>query len=208
MATYSVISLKGGVSKSSTTVQLAVWIFNQGFSVAVVDNDPQTSVSDWLSNHPSDIKVIKTKSHQEMETAVYELQEQFDFVLIDNSAGDVLSMNITMAICDHILIPVLPSVVDINATLDTITELKLVRKRTKSKIPCTLFLNQITKGSNIAGKVEELLNDIEDVSLSPVQIPHTVKVRELSGNSASIFDDKKNKNIADLYDQLFDSTLT
>lgn len=111
-----------------------------------------------------------------------------------------------MQASDHVLIPVQPSAVDVNSTLDTIEDLKMARLRLSKSIPATLFLNRITKGSLISKEVTQLIGSVSDANLSPVQIPQTVRIQSLSGEGASIFDQKKNADIASLYNQLFQST--
>ena len=97
-----------------------------------------------------------------------------------------------MQASDHVLIPVQPSAVDINSTLDTIEDLKMARIRLGKSIPATVFLNRITKGSRIKEEVEGIIEDIQDVNLSSIKIPQTVRIQSLSGDGASIFDHKKN----------------
>lgn len=204
---FSVLSQKGGVGKSLTTVQLAVWLANNGSSVAVVDNDKQKSIVTWLEDHPAKISLITTNSHTEMEKALYSLKETHDYVLVDNAGGDILSMSFAMMASNHILIPLRASGVDINSTIDTIEDLKAARRRSGKAIPATVFLNSVIKGTKIIKEVERIFSDFNDVVLSPIQIPQTVRLSSLSGDGESVFDRKANADLAKLYEQLFDSTL-
>ena len=192
MCIYSVLSAKGGAGKTTTIVQLAIWLHQNDFTVAIVDNDKQRSIGDWLENHPADLTIVETENYKEMEKALYKMQESHDIVLVDNAGGDTLSMSIAMQASDHVLIPVQPSAVDINSTLDTIEDLKMARIRLGKSIPATVFLNRITKGSRIKEEVEGIIEDIQDVNLSSIKIPQTVRIQSLSGDGASIFDHKKN----------------
>lgn len=206
MCVYSVLSSKGGAGKSLTTVQLAMWLYQNQFSVAIVDNDKQRSVADWLEDHKADITIVETDSHTEMEKAIYQLLDSHDVVLVDNAGGDILSMSIVMQISDHILIPVQASAVDINSTMDTIEELKLARRRVNKSIPATVFLNRVTKGSKIIKEVIDVFSAVEGVNFSPIQIPQTVRLAALSGDGESVFDKKSNADLAALYKKLFSST--
>ncbi len=169
MCVYSVLSSKGGAGKSLTTVQLAIWLYRNQFSVAIIDNDKQRSVADWLEDHEANITIVETDSHKDMEKAIYQLQDSHDVVLVDNAGGDILSMSIVMQISDHILIPVQASAVDINSTMDTIEELKLARRRVNKPIPTTIFLNRVTKGSKIIKEVIDVFGGVEGVNFSPIE---------------------------------------
>lgn len=208
MCIYSCLSNKGGAGKSLTTVQLALWLHRNDFSVAIIDNDIQRSTSDWLEDHPANITVVNTSTHVEMEKTMYELQESYDVVLIDNCGGDVVANNVTMQASDHVLIPLRASAVDINSTFNTIEELKLARKRARRPIPATIFLNAVTKGTKIIKEVREVFADVSDIDISSIEIPQTVRLAALSGDGESVFDRKSNADLAKLYSQLFDSILS
>lgn len=113
MPVYSVLSSKGGAGKTLTTVQLAIWLVRQHFSVAIIDNDKQRSIADWLEDHQANLTIVETDNHKEMEKAVYQLLDSHDVILVDNAGGDILSISIVMQISDHILIPVQASAVDL-----------------------------------------------------------------------------------------------
>ena len=207
MPVYSVLSSKGGAGKTLTIVQLAIWLDRQNFSVAIIDNDKQRSIADWLEDHQTELTIVETDNHKEMEKAVYQLLDSHDVVLVDNAGGDILSMSIVMQISDRILIPVQPSAVDINSTMDTIEELKLARRRANKSIPATVFLNRVTKGSRIIQEVIDVFGSVEGVNFSSIQIPQTVRLAALSGDTESVFDQKSNADLASLFDRLFASTI-
>lgn len=208
MPVYSILSSKGGAGKTLTTVQLAIWLDRRNFSVAIIDNDRQRSIADWLEDHQANLTIVETDNHKEMEKAVYQLLDTHDVVLVDNAGGDILSMSIVMQISDHILIPVQASAVDLNSTMDTIEELKLARRRTNKSIPATVFLNRVTKGSRIIKEVIDVFGSVEGVNFSSIQIPQTVRLAALSGDTESVFDQKSNADLASLFDQLFASTIS
>lgn len=175
--------------------------------MAIIDNDKQRSIADWLEDHQANLTIVETDSHKEMEKAIYQLLDTHDVVLVDNAGGDVLSMSIVMQICDHILIPVQASAVDINSTMDTIEELKLARRRVNKSIPATVFLNRVTKGSKIIKEVINVFGSVEGINFSLIQIPQTVRLAALSGDTESVFDQKSNADLASVFNQLFTSII-
>lgn len=207
MPVYSVLSSKGGAGKTLTTVQLAIWLYHRNFSVAIIDNDKQRSIADWLEDHQANLTIVETDNHKEMEKAIYQLLDTHDVVLVDNAGGDVLSMSIVMQISDHILIPVQASAVDINSTMDTLEELNLARRRANKSIPATVFLNRVTKGSKIIKEVINVFGAVEGVNFSSIQIPQTVRLAALSGDTESVFDKSSNADLATLFNRLFASAI-
>jgi cellulose biosynthesis protein BcsQ len=153
------------------------------------------------------LKHGERQNHKEMEKAVYQLLDEHNVVLVDNAGGDILSMNIVMQISDRILIPVQASAVDINSTMDTIEELKLARRRANKSIPATVFLNRVTRGSRIIKEVIDVFDGVEGIDFSSIQIPQTVRLAALSGDTESVFDQKSNADLASLFDQLFATTI-
>lgn len=50
MTVISIINTKGGVGKTTASVYLATAFANQGYSVALIDTDPQGSAFNWASD--------------------------------------------------------------------------------------------------------------------------------------------------------------
>ncbi|MFV8833677.1 AAA family ATPase [Aquisalimonas sp. APHAB1-3] len=137
-----VINGKGGCGKTTVATNLAVWYAHQGLYPALFDHDPQTSSSRWLASRPGTAPPIHGVSVQERQslgiTRSWQLRVPLETrrVINDTPAGVAgLEMVDHVQGADVILIPVLPSSIDIGAGADFIRDLLLkakIRRDSKS----------------------------------------------------------------------------
>lgn len=115
-AIIAVISQKGGVGKTTATVNLAVAARQDGKKVLVVDLDPQASATAWYKVRV-DKQPLVLATHQ---AGLADLRGQaeaqgVDWLLIDTAAGTDQAAALAVEIADFVLIPLRPSVVDLRA---------------------------------------------------------------------------------------------
>lgn len=96
---------KGGVGKTTIAVHLAAWLHEHGFSVTLVDCDPQRSSSEWISEACPTVQVVCMGSAEEVLTELPKLREQTETVIVDGPAGlDEISRAILVH-CDGVIVP-------------------------------------------------------------------------------------------------------
>lgn len=109
-------SLKGGSGKSTVTFNLAIWLAMAECDVAVIDADPQATLSD----------VLEVRREEGFEPMVERLGvrhikdrdglAQFDEVLIDVGTASMDNFKGAISIADRLIVPVPPSQADIWST--------------------------------------------------------------------------------------------
>lgn len=109
-------SLKGGSGKSTITFNLAVWLAMAERHVAVIDADPQATLTD----------VLEVRREEGFEPTVERLDtaqmeygdgfQDFDEVLIDVGTASMDNLRAAIRIADRLLVPVPPSQADIWST--------------------------------------------------------------------------------------------
>ena len=130
-----VINGKGGCGKTTVSTNLAVWYAHAGYHPALFDHDPQTSSTRWLNTRPQSAPPIHGVSLQERQslgvTRSWHLRvpQETRRIINDTPAG-VAGLEIADHVegADVILIPVLPSSIDIEAGADFIRDLLLKAK--------------------------------------------------------------------------------
>lgn len=110
----SILNGKGGVGKTTSTINVATAIKRKGFSVAVVDTDPQGSISNWFEEDKCAFDLTEAASEKE----VYQVRKalkQYDYVIIDGAAAISAISSAAVMVSDLVVIPVTPSPLDFAA---------------------------------------------------------------------------------------------
>ena len=112
---------KGGVGKSTLTVNLAATYQAAGHSVVVVEADPSIkTASRWADDREelghSHIMTIRKEGR--LGATLRELDEQHDLVLVDTAGKDSKELRSAMIAADLMLIPTRPAQADLDATVD------------------------------------------------------------------------------------------
>ncbi|MDR6194959.1 AAA family ATPase [Siphonobacter sp. SORGH_AS_0500] len=115
----SVTSLKGGVGKSTLSQNLAVCFAHAGYKVCIIDVDTNQSTIRWSGLRSEDnpaIPVFGQPDGIELSKNVKILARDYEVIVIDGtpSLNKVTSKIILLA--DVLLIPILPSGLDMWAT--------------------------------------------------------------------------------------------
>lgn len=142
--TLAVANLKGGCGKTTISTNISAGLTQRG-RVGLVDADPQGALKHWVDwgSKESDAQVpVLYSDHTDPVQNLKLAQPNHDFVVVDCPPS--LDMAITcqlMIECDFILIPVLPSPLDLWASTQTIEMIESARK-TNPKLKAALVLNQ------------------------------------------------------------------
>ena len=109
-------SLKGGSGKSTVTFNLAIWLAMAECRVAVIDADPQATLTD----------VLDVRREEGFQPVVPRLDvdrmgdprglAEYDEVLIDVGTASMENLKHAVSIADRLLVPVPPSQADIWST--------------------------------------------------------------------------------------------
>ncbi len=109
-------SLKGGSGKSTVTFNLAIWLKQAGSDVAVVDADPQATLSDVLMVRAEEGYQPMVPRLKSDVLRTPEALQPYEQVLIDVGTASMDSLKQAIAVADRILVPVPPSQADIWST--------------------------------------------------------------------------------------------
>lgn len=150
---------KGGVGKSTIAVHLAVWLKEEGVNVAVVDADVQGSSTRWLKRVEPDLPVYRWRKPEEIVRGVEMLKGKVDAIVFDGPGGLDKSTKTLMAICDGILVPCGPSILDLEALQDSLSVVAEIQAERGGLPVVRLVPNKIQKRYRLS---QQLLNVIEE----------------------------------------------
>ena len=137
----SFINQKGGVGKTTLSINVASCLALSEKKVLLIDADPQKSSMDWANVRQGErkfnvISLATSTVHKEIEL----LKPNYDYIIID-APGNL--SNVTRSVIvgsDKIIIPILPSPYDIWAADDIITTIKDVKEIASNIDPEVHFL--------------------------------------------------------------------
>lgn len=206
MTLISIVNNKGGSSKTTTAIHLARFIINQGYSLAFIDCDNQMSSSEWLKSMNLGAKIVATNDVDDFEDMAIDLSEEFDCVVVDTPANAEDIQRVAIGLSDFVLVPTQPTHLDLAGCSSTIKKIKVARKRA-SNLEAYIFLTRVINNSNIKKASLDYISELEGITALDIAIPQTVRIAELSNSQKTAYDLPK-KDLAKLYDQLFEVVLS
>ena len=170
-----VANLKGGSGKSSTCVNLAAGLAHLGETVALVDADPQGSVSDWAAVRAESAKMpfsVVAAARKTLHRDADDLQGDRTHLIIDTPAKIAAITVSAMSAADVILIPVSTSAYDLwgcEQTLQKIDEVKALYP----EIIVKLMISRAKVGTAIVQELTTALGNL-DSDLPSADLLNTV----------------------------------
>jgi len=142
MLTTLVASSKGGCGKSTLVTQLASHWAQAGQHTAIIDADRQHSSFHWAELRPDNVPGVLAldSGRRSLQRVPPDTQQ----LLIDTPAGsDERELEPYLDVADVLLVPVLPSSFDLDATLHFLGELRTVKRIKSGKLPVALVANRL-----------------------------------------------------------------
>jgi len=147
MLTTLVASSKGGCGKTTLVTQLATHWAQAGKKTAVIDADRQHSSLRWVGRRPENAPAIT--AIEGSRRAFDRLPDDIERVIVDTPAGvDEKDLEPYLERADVIVVPVLPSHFDLDATLDFLKVLKGFGRVKRGKLPVGLVGNRLKPWTN------------------------------------------------------------
>jgi chromosome partitioning protein len=164
-----VLNAKGGCGKSTLATNIASYFATQGASVALADYDPQRSSLDWLERRSENRPTIAGVAA--FEDGLRHVPRSADIVVSDapaRSHGKELADLVKHA--ETIVVPVLPSTIDIQATSTFLKELQAVGKVQSKKVKIGALANRVRDNT--------LIFDDLDEYLTKARVPYIAALRD------------------------------
>jgi len=162
-----VINAKGGCGKSTISTNLASFYASKGFQTALYDYDQQGSSMRWLNARPKSVASIhgvtahRTAARGVTKSWHLRIPPETSRMILDTPpglTGPDLADQLKGA--DYILIPMLPSWLDICATADFLRELIVNLKIHRSKARLAIISNKVRKNTNAYRELDSFLKKL------------------------------------------------
>src|SRR5450755_4700352 len=164
-----VLNAKGGCGKSTIATNIAVLFARDGLKVSLADYDPQRSSLDWLAQRPADLPAIGGVAAY--DDGLRGVARNTEVLVIDAPARvHGLELNELVRRAETIIVPVLPSSVDMKACAHFMAELLEIGKVSRKQARLGLIANRVREYTLI---YEEL-----DQYLSKLKVPYLGCLRE------------------------------
>ncbi len=129
MKTITLATQKGGSGKSTLAASLAVAALADGFLVAALDTDPQQSLARWGKRRESDTPLVRACEPHELEKQLTALRAGHDLCFVDTAGAHNTSVAPALTHADFCLVPVKPTMTDLEAAIPTAKQLADRKKK-------------------------------------------------------------------------------
>jgi chromosome partitioning protein len=161
MRTIMVMNAKGGCGKSTLATNIAAYFATHWEGItALADYDPQTSSLDWLAKRPPERDpILGINAYKD---GLVHLPRNAEYLIIDPPArvhGSELTHMVRHA--ETIVVPVLPSPIDINAAAKFVQELLEVGKVERKDVKLAVVANRVRENLLVFGELEKFLDGLK-----------------------------------------------
>ena len=159
-----VTNAKGGCGKTTIATNIASHYARQGKVVRLFDHDSQGSSLAWLARRSEDdapitgVDASKNSDHRLTRSWQLRVPPETEVAIIDSPAGtDITELAMLLRQHDSILIPVLPSPIDIHATAHFIKALLTTGRARHKMVRLAVVANRVRKHTLMYHSLERFL---------------------------------------------------
>lgn len=191
-----VLQQKGGVGKTTLSLNLAAAYARQGLKVLVIDADPQGSAQEWASVRTAEplfsvVGMARPNLHRELERII----PGYDIVLIDGAPRSNDLVRSALLASDHVLIPVQPSPFDVWAARQIVALIEAAQEF-KPAITASFIITRKV-GNTVIGREAAKAFAEQPFAIEPTSITQRVAFAEAAAQGLTVIETEPNGAAAD-----------
>ncbi len=207
MKTLAIVSQKGGVGKTTIAVHIAVAAASAGYSVAIIDLDPQATAAQWADwrnaasgegEGGNENPVVVAAPHARLAPTIKEAEKMgVDLIILDSPPAADSAAVAAAKMADLVLIPTRASAFDLHAIKTTAELVRVAQK------PSSVLLNAVPARAN--SLIEEVATVIHSLNLNiaPVCLVDRAALRHAVINGQTAAEYEPNGKAADEVNKLY-----
>ncbi len=164
---FSITNQKGGTGKTTLSMNFAAGLTRRGRTL-VIDADPQRSAGQWTGlasdERPFPVSVIAVAGNLARE--VNHFRQDYDYIVIDCPPTlETDTVSLAMSASDTMLIPVLPSPIDLWASVRLANAIEQA-KMSNRELKAFLVINQLEPRNALSRAMQQALEEFDIPSLT------------------------------------------
>lgn len=182
MSIITLATTKGGAGKTTVAQMIIGAVGNEGYSVGVVDCDPNGTLSNWVQECTKlEIDCRHVADDTQIVTEARKLERKNDLVVIDTAGFHSQATIFAVGAADLVLIPVQLSNGDVIEAVKTSRIVKSAGDMSNREIPARVIYTDYTPKTNIAKQVRKKVKK-QGLKCLETRLHHLVAFKELTFN--------------------------